>query len=311
MNTKMVAIVAIVAAVVIIGAAAVILMGGGDKGKTDDNIVGMGFTVEDSCEGNVETIGFKISDYKDGVYTATITDDGETETITLAESKIVFSKTAFGQNEGSDKVTINGKQMDATKYSQNNTTTWVGSDGTVYQISASVIIFGQEISETVTIKGDYPTSEKLYYVYYAFMKALHDTPEEATSEIDMTLESGAAGNSFKMSLEPDHDLGGMQMYVNTPSGYSSEYFGDSEIANIKSEYLKEAIKTEAIETFEGTKTVNVYEVAYETYIYADSPSGTVYRAVLFENIYDTASCTGMDETANCMLAFAFATGRMG
>ncbi|MBE6515046.1 MAG: hypothetical protein E7Z69_08525 [Thermoplasmata archaeon] len=123
MNTKMVAIVAIVAAVVIIGAAAVILMGGGDKGKTDDNIVGMGFTVEDSCEGNVETIGFKISYYKDGVYTATITDDGETETITLAESKIVFSKTAFGQNEGSDKVTINGKQMDATKYSQNNTTT--------------------------------------------------------------------------------------------------------------------------------------------------------------------------------------------
>ena len=310
MNTKMAAIIAIVAAVVIIGAAAVILMGGGDKGKTDD-IVGMGFTVEDSFEGNVETIGFKVSDYKGGVYTATLTDDGQSQSMTLAESKIVFDKTAFGQNEGSDKVTINGKQMDATKYSQGNATSWVGSDGTVYKMSASVIIFGQELTETLTITGDYPTSEKLYYVYFAFMKTLHDTPETATSEIDMTLASGSAGNVFKMSLEPDHDMGGMQMYISDPNGYSSEYFGDSDIANIKATYLKEAVRTETIDTFEGTKTVNVYEVATETYIYADSPSGTVYRAVFEDLVYNTTSCTGMDETANCMLAFAFATGRMG
>jgi len=311
MNTKMVAIVAIVAAVVVIGAAAVILMGGGDKGKSD-NIVGMGFTVEDSFEGNVETIGFKVSDYKDGVYTATLTDDGQSQAMTLAESKIVFDKTAFGQNEGSDKVTINGKQMDATKYSQGITTSWVGSDGTVYKISASVIVFGQEFTETVTIKGDYPTSEKLYYVYYAFMLALHDTPETTTAEITMAL-AGSGGTTFKMALEPDSDLGGMQMYITDSNGnYSSEYFGDSDITKIKSEYLKEAVRTETIDTFEGSKTVNVYEVGTEAYIYADSPSGTVYRAVLFdEYTYDTTSCSGMDETANCMLAFAYATGRMG
>jgi hypothetical protein len=306
----MVAIVAIVAAVVIIGgAAAFILLGGDDKGKSDD-IVGMGFTVQDSFEGDVETISFKVTDYKNSTYTATFTDDGQTQTMTLAESKIVFNKTAFGQNEGSEKVTVNGKQMDATKYGQENITSWVGSDGTLYQMSASVIVFGQELTETVTITGDYPTSEKLYYVYYAFMKALRDTPEAATAEISMVLSSGDKG-VFKMSLVPDTDFGGMQMYVTEPNGSSSEYFGSSDVSNIKAEYLKEAVRTETIDTFEGSKTVNVYEVANETYIYADSPSGTVYRAVLFENTYDTTSCSGMDETANCMLAFAFATGRMG
>ena len=136
-------------------------------------------------------------------------------------------------------------------------------------------------------------------------------PEEASSEISMKLSSGS-GVIFKLSLIPDHDMGGMQMNISDSNGnYSSEYFSDSDVAKHKADGLGQLVGQETIDTFEGSKTLNKYQCAYETYVYADSPSGTVYRVVMYENIYDTTDCSGMDETANCMLAFAFATGRMG
>ena len=308
MDSKM-AIIVIVAAVVIC-AACFVMMGGGDK-DTDDSIVGKGFDVLDTCEGDTETINFKISDYKSGVYTASLTDDGQTKTMTLEESKITFDKSAFGSAQGSEKVTVDGKQYDSTKYSKGISTVWVGSDGTVYKLSATVEVFGMQVTETLTITGSFPVSEKLYYVYYAFMEHMLDTPEALTASIVMQYN----GNDFKFSLEPDSDIGGMQMYTSGPTGSGSEYFDNSEIANIKAEYLKNPTRTDTIDTFEGTKTVNVYEVAVHTYIYADTTTGTIYRASFTDDEgsmdYNTTSYSNMDDTANCMLAFAYATGRMG